>query len=78
MVKKARELAEKHGWFWCRQFENEANPHYHANSTGPEILVDFAGKPLDYWVGGYGTGGESRWLSAFSSLRVTGGAWARE
>lgn len=57
MVKKAKELAEEHGWFWARQFENEANPAYHANSTGPEILVDFAGKDLDYWVTGYGTGG---------------------
>jgi len=57
MVKKARELAEEHGYFLARQFENEANPAYHANSTGPEILSDFAGKKLDYWVSGYGTGG---------------------
>jgi len=57
MVKKAKELSEKHGYFWARQFENEANPAYHANTTGPEILTDFAGKRLDYWVTGYGTGG---------------------
>ena len=57
MVKKAQELAEKHGWFLARQFENEANPEYHRNTTGPEILIDFAGKRLDYWVTGYGTGG---------------------
>ena len=57
MVKKAEELAAKHGWFLARQFENEANPEYHRNTTGPEILCDFAGKRLDYWVTGYGTGG---------------------
>jgi len=57
MVKKAEELAEKYGWFLARQFENEANPAYHRNTTGPEILTDFAGKRLDYWVTGYGTGG---------------------
>ena len=57
MVRKARELAEKHGWFLARQFENPANPDYHANTTGPEILRDFAGRRLDYWVTGYGTGG---------------------
>ena len=55
MVKKAQELAETHGWLWARQFENEANPSWHANSTGPEILSDFCGKRLDYWVTGYGT-----------------------
>lgn len=57
MVKKAEELAKKNGWFLARQFENEANPEYHRNTTGPEILRDFAGKRLDYWVTGYGTGG---------------------
>ena len=57
MVKKTEELAEQHGWFLARQFENPANPAYHRNTTGPEILVDFAGKRLDYWVTGYGTGG---------------------
>lgn len=57
MVKKAEELAAKHGWFLARQFENEANPAYHRNTTGPEILRDFAGKNLDYFVSGWGTGG---------------------
>src|SRR6187431_1801098 len=57
MVKKAEELAKKNGWFLARQFENEANPAYHRNTTGPEILSDFAGKRLDYFVTGWGTGG---------------------
>jgi cysteine synthase A len=57
MVRKAAELAEEHGWFLARQFENPANPEYHRNTTGPEILSDFAGRRLDYWVTGYGTGG---------------------
>lgn len=57
MVKKAEELAEKHGWFLARQFENMANPEYHRNTTGPEILRDFAGRNLDYYVSGWGTGG---------------------
>jgi len=57
MVAKAAELAQRHGWFLARQFENPANPAYHRNTTGPEILQDFAGRRLDYWVTGYGTGG---------------------
>ena len=57
MVRKAEELARDNGWFLTRQFENEANPEYHRNTTAPEILSDFAGKRLDYWVSGYGTGG---------------------
>ena len=57
MVRKAKELAEKHGWFLARQFENEANPAWHRNTTGPEILQDFVGKRLDYFVSGWGTGG---------------------
>src|ERR1700744_674709 len=57
MVKKAAELAQKHGWFLARQFENPANPAYHRNTTGPEILQDFAGKRLDFFVTGWGTGG---------------------
>jgi cysteine synthase A len=57
MVKKAEELAAKHGWVLARQFENPANPEYHRNTTGPEILRDFADRRLDYWVSGYGTGG---------------------
>ena len=57
MVRRAAELAEQHGWFLARQFENPANPAYHASTTGPEILQDFAGERLDYWVTGWGTGG---------------------
>ncbi len=57
MVRRAEELAEQHGWFLARQFENPANPAYHRNTTGPEILRDFAGQELDYFVTGWGTGG---------------------
>lgn len=57
MVAKAVELAERHGWFLTRQFENEANPDMHSRTTAREILRDFAGESLDYWVTGYGTGG---------------------
>ncbi|KAB2897751.1 MAG: cysteine synthase A [Dokdonella sp.] len=57
MVKKAEELARKHGWFLASQFENEANPAYHRSTTGAEILSDFAGKRLDFFVSGWGTGG---------------------
>lgn len=57
MVRKAEELAEKHGWFLARQFQNPANPEFHRQTTAAEILRDFAGKRLDYWVTGYGTGG---------------------
>jgi cysteine synthase A len=57
MVRRAAELAETHGWFLARQFENEANPAYHRSTTGPEILRDFAGRRLDYWITGWGTGG---------------------
>jgi cysteine synthase A len=57
MVKKAAELAQKHGWFLARQFENPANPAYHRNTTGPEILQDFVGRRLDFFVSGWGTGG---------------------
>jgi cysteine synthase A len=57
MVKKAAELAKEHGWFYTRQFENEANPAIHRSTTGPEILQDFAGQRLDYFVTGWGTGG---------------------
>src|SRR5207344_3429200 len=57
MVRKAAELAEQHGWFLARQFENPANPAYHRQTTGPEILSDFAGKRLDTFVTGWGTGG---------------------
>src|ERR1700689_158229 len=57
MVKKAAELAQKHGWFLARQFENEANPAYHRSTTGPEIILDFVGRRLDFFVPGWGTGG---------------------
>jgi len=57
MVRKAEELATKHGWFLARQFENPANPAYHRQTTGPEILSDFAGRRLDFFVSGWGTGG---------------------
>jgi len=57
MIRKAEELARKHGWFLARQFENPANPAYHRSTTGPEILSDFAGRRLDFFVTGWGTGG---------------------
>jgi cysteine synthase A len=57
MVKKAVELAETHGWFLTRQFENEANADMHSRTTAREIIEDFKGEPLDYWVTGFGTGG---------------------
>jgi cysteine synthase A len=57
MVRKAEELAAQNGWFLARQFENEANPAFHRQTTGPEILADFADRRLDYFVTGFGTGG---------------------
>ena len=57
MVRVTEALAAKHGWFMTQQFENEANPAFHRNTTGPEILSDFADRRLDYFVSGYGTGG---------------------
>jgi cysteine synthase A len=57
MVRIAKELAEKNGWFLASQFDNQANPEYHRNTTAPEILRTFAGRSLDYFVSGYGTGG---------------------
>jgi cysteine synthase len=57
MVKKTIELAAAHGWFMTRQFENEANPDFHSRTTAREIISDFAGDRLDFWVTGYGTGG---------------------
>ena len=57
MINKTVELAKAHGWFMTRQFENEANPEIHERTTAREILADFAGEKLDYWVTGYGTGG---------------------
>jgi len=57
MVSKAQELAKAKGWFMTRQFENEANPDIHERTTAREIIADFAGERLDYWVTGFGTGG---------------------
>jgi cysteine synthase A len=57
MINKTVELAKTHGWWMSRQFENEANPDYHSRTTAREIVDDFAGDKLDYWVTGYGTGG---------------------
>jgi cysteine synthase A len=57
MVVKAMELAKAHGWFLTRQFENEANAEIHSRTTAREIVADFKGEKLDYWVTGYGTGG---------------------
>jgi cysteine synthase A len=57
MVEKAQELAKTHGWFLARQFENEANPAIHERTTAREIVNDFKGEKLDYWVTGFGTGG---------------------
>lgn len=63
MLAKAVELAEKHGWFLCRQFENEANADAHSRTTAPEILAAFEGRRLDYWVTGFGTGGTLKGVS---------------
>ena len=63
MVQKAMELAETHGWFLTRQFENESNPAIHSRTTALEILADFKGERLDYWVTGFGTGGTLRGVS---------------
>lgn len=57
MVRRAKDLSEKHGWFLARQFENPANPAYHRSTTAAEIVQDFAGQQLDYFVSGWGTGG---------------------
>ena len=57
MVRRANELAKKNGWFLTRQFENEANADFHSRTTAREIIKDFAGDKLDYWVTGIGTGG---------------------
>jgi len=57
MITKTIELAKAHGWYMTRQFENEANPDFHSRTTAVEILDDFSGERLDYWVTGYGTGG---------------------
>lgn len=63
MLAKATELANKHGWFLVRQFENEANADAHSRTTAPEILAAFADRKLDYWVSGFGTGGTLKGVS---------------
>ncbi|MDH4005866.1 MAG: pyridoxal-phosphate dependent enzyme, partial [Gammaproteobacteria bacterium] len=63
MLAKAVELAEEHGWFLVRQFENEANANAHSRTTAPEILEAFSDRKLDYWVTGYGTGGTLKGVS---------------
>lgn len=63
MAAKAAELAEKHGWFYTRQFTNEANADFHSKTTAVEILEDFKDQPLDYWVTGFGTGGTLKGVS---------------
>jgi len=63
MLLKAEELAKTHGWFLCRQFENEANANVHSQTTAQEILKDFEGERLDYWVTGFGTGGTLKGVS---------------
>jgi cysteine synthase len=63
MVQKANELAAQHGWFLTRQFENEANADMHSRTTAREIVDDFAGEKLDYWVTGFGTGGTLKGVS---------------
>src|ERR1700727_564397 len=57
MVRRAQALAEKHGWYLARQFDSPANPAYHRNTTAAEILSDFAGRRLEYFVSGWGKGG---------------------
>jgi cysteine synthase len=63
MVNKTEELAAKHGWFFTRQFTNEANANMHSRTTAQEILNDFEGDRLDYWVTGFGTGGTLKGVS---------------
>ena len=63
MVEKAQELAKTHGWFMTRQFENEANADMHSRTTAREIVNDFKGEKLDYWVTGFGTGGTLKGVS---------------
>jgi len=65
MLAKATELAEKHGWFLVRQFENEANADAHTRTTAPEILEAFGDQKLDYWVSGFGTGGTLKGVSRY-------------
>ena len=72
MVNKAVELAETHGWFLTRQFENEANADIHSRTTAREIIEDFKGEKLDYWVTGYGTGGTLKGVSRVFAKEMPG------
>jgi cysteine synthase len=63
MLAKAVQLAETHGWYLCRQFDNEANADVHSRTTAQELIADFAGERLDYWVTGFGTGGTLKGVS---------------
>lgn len=72
MIAKARELAEAHGWFLCRQFENEANADIHSRTTAEEILADFGDISLDYWVSGFGTGGTLKGVARVLKARSPG------
>ena len=75
MLAKAVELAEKHGFYLCRQFDNEANADVHSRTTAQEIIAEFAGERLDYWVTGFGTGGTLKGVAralkpAFPGIRI--------
>ena len=72
MVAKAIELAQTHDWFLTRQFENEANADVHSRTTAREIIADFAGERLDYWVTGYGTGGTLKGVSRVLAQEMPG------
>ena len=72
MVIKAVELANSHGWFLTRQFENEANADIHSRTTAREIVADFKGEKLDYWVTGYGTGGTLKGVSRVLAKEMPG------
>jgi cysteine synthase len=72
MVTKAIELSQAHGWFLTRQFENEANADIHSRTTAREIIEDFRGERLDYWVTGYGTGGTLKGVSRVLAKEMPG------
>lgn len=72
MFRTAKTLAEAHGWFFCRQFENEANANVHAHTTAVEILKDFPDQNLNYWVTGFGTGGTLKGTSRTLRLASPG------
>jgi cysteine synthase A len=72
MVVKAVELAAAHGWFLTRQFENEANADIHSRTTAREIIADFRGDRLDYWVTGYGTGGTLKGVARVLAQEMPG------